>query len=819
MGIEITTVMTFLKIVGVLVMVANTVMSLTANKKGRDPQQTQKSLSRGLLANTCDTAAVIPVVYGRQRIGINRAYLHISGSDNETIHLIGILCEGEIEGVAVIDGVPQVYIGDKIYTTYGSLVSYEIFTGSSTQNVCATLHAAVPEWTDPLRYTAYIYMQLKYDQDYFQNLPDITVILDGKKVYNPATATTVFSSNPALCALDYLTTSSRRGGMGIALTRINSTSVTDCATYCSTKGWTCNLVLKDNGSAIDGLADILTPFRGDVIYTSTELSMKYRDLNYESSVMDIDEDDIVEEGGASSLTITQPDIFDTPNAVNIKYIDPALNYEENSYVLADSSAIAADGDYRQKDFNLPAVSTQAHAMQLANYWLERLRVNKGVSFKMGSRGLSLEPFDLIRLTHSRPGWTNEMCRITEHRSTFNGEAVITAIQEDADFYDDTYDITTRTFHDTNLPSPLDVVYPVGNVSITEEQYYYRNRTFTRLNVTFTAPTKAVYPWWSYADVYLKIGSTGEWKFMTKASSNYILDPVEEGQTYYFKIVSVSVYGTKQAFDSAIGISKTVIGKTDIPDDILGFTAVAAGDAVILYAVQLTAPDIEGYEVRLGSAWEGGVLVGFNETPNIRLAGIKPGIHTFWICAKDSNGLYSDNPATAQVEVFYPPGYTDKNTWTWDFDGIGTHSNTEYVSYGGSDALKCSHTGNVLTGTWISPEYDLGSLKTVRVWGDFLTAFSSDDGTWTSIFGTSTWADVVGTKKWYEITAPDYASILTAKIKWGVSSGIYTNESEHFELCSVEFQARYIQVEVTITDPFVGSNLYLYTLNMKAAYWA
>jgi hypothetical protein len=108
---------------------------------------------------------------------------------------------------------------------------------------------------------------------------------------------------------------------------------------------------------------------------------------------------------------------------------------------------------------------------------------------------------------------------------------------------------------------------------------------------------------------------------------------------------------------------------------------------------------------------------------------------------------------------------------------------------------------------------------VRVWGDFLTAFESDDGTWSSLFGTSTWADVLGTKKWYEIVAPDYAGILTAKIKWGTSSGVYTNEADRFELCSVEFEARYIQVEVTITDPFIGSNLYLYTLNMKAAYWS
>lgn len=818
MGVEAVAALTlFAKIAFAIAAVATTVMNLT---KSKPKVKQSESLSRGLLSNTCDVAATIPVVYGRQRIGINRVFLSVDGADNKIMHLVGVLCEGEIEGIATVGGVQQVYLGDKLWTEYGSLVYFELFTGTSTQNVCSTLHSAVPEWTDPLRYTAYIYVKLEYDQDYFQSLPEITVVVDGKKVYNPATGLMVYTVNGPLHARDYLTSSSRRGGMGIASSRINDTTVTDAATYFTTaKGWSCNLTLKEKGAAIDGLVDILNTFRGDVVYTSTELSLKYRDLNYESSVMDIGEDDIVDNGGSSSLTITQPDIFNTPNAVNVTYLDPGLDYEENSYVLADSDAITADGDYRENDINLPGVSTQSHAMQLANYWLERLRVNKKISFKMGSKGLSLEPFDLVRITHSRPGWTNEMYRITEHRSLYSGEAVIEAEQEESTFYDDTYDITPRTYFDTSLPSPQDTVCPVTDVSIDEEQYYYRGRTFTRLNISFSSPATTIYPWWDYADVYLKIGSAGEWKFMTKAVSNYILDPVEEGETYYFKLVSVSKFGTKQAFATGMEVSKTVVGKNTNPPDVTGFTVVAAGDAVVLYANSTTDPDVEGWEVRLGDAWAGGVLVGFNETPNVRLAGVKPGTHTFWCAFRYNNGLYSETPSSAQVTVFYPSGYVDKNTWSWDFDGIGTHDNTEHTTYNTYDALKCSHTGDVLAGTWTSPEYDLGSLKTVRVWGDFLTAFESDDGTWSSLFGTSTWADVLGTKKWYEIVAPDYAGILTAKIKWGTSSGVYTNEADRFELCSVEFQARYIQVEVTITDPFVGSNLYLYTLNMKAAYWS
>jgi hypothetical protein len=174
-----------------------------------------------------------------------------------------------------------------------------------------------------------------------------------------------------------------------------------------------------------------------------------------------------------------------------------------------------------------------------------------------------------------------------------------------------------------------------------------------------------------------------------------------------------------------------------------------------------------------------------------------------------------------VIVYYPSGYTDKNTWAWDFDGIGTHTNTEHETYDSSDALKCSHTSDVLTGTWLSPEYDLGSTKTVRIWGDFVTAFESSGGTWASLFpGTAVWSSrISATTKWYELLSPAYAGILRAKLYWGTTSGSLTESTEKLEILAPEITARYVQVEITIIDPELASNIHLKTLNMVAAYWS
>jgi len=296
-----------------------------------------------------------------------------------------------------------------------------------------------------------------------------------------------------------------------------------------------------------------------------------------------------------------------------------------------------------------------------------------------------------------------------------------------------------------------------------------------------------------------------------------------------------------------------VGKTDSPSNLSALTAAANGDSVSLYADPVSDPDIEGYEVRLGSAWTGGIFISFNKYPSLRLNGVRPGTHTFWIAAKDNAGNYSSTPVSATVTVYIPPGYSELATygsWTWDFTTApaGTFDNTEHVTYDATDSLKCSHNGDVLTGTWESDAYDLGSTEKVRVWGDFLTAFSSSDTTWNGVAplstqawedlatGSDTWEDVwatstitwvaeagsnirwndlnVSTMTWNEIFGPTSAGQVSAKLKYSEDDISYS-EISYFEILCAEVYARYIKVEVTITDPTLDSNLYLKEINMKA----
>ncbi|OPY78298.1 MAG: hypothetical protein A4E65_02321 [Syntrophorhabdus sp. PtaU1.Bin153] len=922
----------------------------------------------GININTESSEEPLPLIYGRCKAGINRVFRTTSGEDNKYLHIIGTICEGPILGVVQVDGVDQIWLGDKlwndpVFTVDGeSLVYYEIFTGTNTQLACTTLQEAYPPWDEAMRYTAYIYLRLKFDRDVFQTMPKVTMLIDGLLVYNPDTAVTEYSNNPALCARDFITRSARRGGMGIASARLDDTTFIATGAYCDTKAWTIGLPITEDQAAVDNLSQILSTFRGSLVSASTLYKLKYRDLNYETTVMDVTEDEVVCSETDSSLVITQPSIFDTPNAVCVKFLDEALKYEANDFIFSDQDLQTSDGDYREETITIKGINKAYIAGIFAYYHLERLRYNKIADFAGKSSLMSLEPMDLITLTHSIPGWDEKVLRVESVSLTQDGGVQVSCSEEDDFLYDDAYTLASHSWVDTQLASPSTRPPAVDNATLTEELYYYRDRSFTRLKVDFDAPNASTYPYWDHADVYVQIGSGG-WRYMTTAESDYMLDPVNEGQTYGVKLVSVNIWGVKQKFEDAIYLSKTVDGKTDVPADLAALSAVASGDTVSLFATELNEPDLAGYEVRIGASWSGATLIGFGPKPFVRLVGVKPGTFTFWMAAKDNGGHYSATPKSATVTVFYPPNYVDKNTWSWDYS-TGNHSNTEKTTYDGNNVVKCSHdwitgdnlitngdfdtavtgwtaTANAtveydasgfigggmkvtaaaanvgayqditvaaltnyrlklhykntagdlvayriydnthsvdiisttnlasstswsaeqaidfssptgctsvriylyavangdivwldevecyqkadvpnLVGTWLSPEYDLGSIKTVRVWGDFVMDQESAAATWAALFGLGKWSDTIGPDtSWADLVANVAAAQLSAKIYWGDTSGNLSNSADFFQITAPEFTARYVQVEVTITDPNGSTNLYVRTLNMKAAYWS
>ncbi|HBA84921.1 MAG TPA: hypothetical protein DCZ95_12575 [Verrucomicrobia bacterium] len=821
----------------------------------------------GFLSNTRSTSSIVPLIYGRCRVGINIVYMASGGDDNDYLHIVGVLGEGPIHGIAREDGStftsvatqfpadnpPLLYLDGELWTSkWGtSFVYAEFFSGTPSQAVCTTLNAAMPEWTDTLRHTAGVYVRLKYDQDKFLTTPKITVTVDGLQLYNPTADATAYSDNFALMTYDLLTRPSTRGGLGLdawhgpvpASPRVSVASIEAARAYCAAKGWTGGFVLADDVAFAEHLQTVLNCFRGEAIYSESQIKIKFRDTNHETPVLDITEADIVEDNGRTTLKIRpSADLFDLPNAVEATFFNADKKYVEDTYQKTDADALAIDGDLRKLTKHLPGLNTLEKLVPMANYYLERGRYGHIIEAGLADKYFALEASDLVTLTHSMPGWVDRLARVVSVGVGPGNVITVELLEENETLYDDAYNPSQISWFSTTLPDPSAPVPGVINASIAEDLFSTRLRSYTRLVVEFDPP--AAYPWWAGAQVWVRIG-TGAWVYMTVSRDGYLLEPVEEGQIYSIKLVSTNIWGAAETFDNALTLQCMVLGEDAFPSDISGMTAVANGDSVSIYATPLLDDNIEGYEVRFGSAWNGALFMSFNKAPSLRLNGVRPGMHTFWMAARNNAGNYSSAPVSATCRVFIPAGLTSAHSWSWDFT-TGTFENTEHATYNSADVLKTLHVAasqgaaqfddaiggydsaegvfdgdtqqaTVVSGRWTSPTYDMSALKVVRIWGDFLTILLAGSATWSGIFPneTETWeqANVQG-KTWAQIFASSVAAQLQASLLYS-ENGTDWNRADRFEILCAEVYARYLAVEITITDPTTDTYLYLQELNMSA----
>lgn len=797
-----------------LVSQASKIMTARSQRKNQDNK------AYGFQINSQSTNQPIPVVYGKSRVPINRVYINYSGTDNEYIHIIGILAEGEIEGFDdQVEGVDPLFFDNKLYTEFGAgNVYYELFTGTATQSVCATLNAACPEWTDPLRYTAYIYLRLKFDAEKFQALPEVTVGIKGLEVLDPNTSVTAYSNNPALCAHDFLTRSPLRGGFGLDTSKLLTSSTESSRSYCVTKGWTCNLPITENDYVTDNLQLILNNFRGEIIKSIDKYELRFKDLNYESVVMNLTEDHVI----SDSLKISDPAINQTPVVIIINYLSSEADGQNGStYKVTpftfNPTNVQPNESYVDITINCLGLSDINLVQKMAYYFYERYSNNKSVTFSAIQEACQLDAMDLITLTHTVPGWTQQYLRVLKSTvNSANNTVSLVCVEESLSFYNDVYETVSQIGYSTTLPDPTAEPYPVINVNHSEEFYPERGRSRTRWVINFDPPAASDDPFFDYAEIWLKIG-TGDYIYMTRSGGNYVVDPVEEGETYYLKIVAVNIYGRKQSAANATIVSKNIVGKSSGPSSLSSMTAAANGDGVSIYSNKVTDSDIDGYEVRLGDAWSGAIFISYNKNCSLRLNGVRPGTHTFWMSPRDNAGNYSASPVSATCKVFRPPGYTQLPTygaWSWDFT-TGTFDNTEHDTYDSNDVLKCSHTGGVLTGTWTSPTMDLNAVEDVRIWGDFLTNFLSSSTTWAGVAPSgTTWNDLGAGKTWAELFSATTAGIVRATLKISTDNTEWS-EIDFFEIQCAEVTARYIKVVITLTDPAQDANIYLKELNMVA----
>ena len=258
--------------------------SLAIGVKGYMQARQMMAKGQDILANKTAAGGKIPVVYGTRRVGAQVVYMDVSNNDSRHVFLVYALSIGECEEVLgrtiELDGNPLTdsarfkygcYIGsDKISSGSGSLntvsqvggtisagaggfgtsptsryrITFNIHHGAASQTADPMLIASMPNWTTSHRLDGicYIATHYKFDKEgMFSGIPQMTVQVRGKKVFDPRDNTQTFgtvstykySDNPALTFLDYI--SNNEYGKGLTASQLNMSTFSSAANVCDTQ--------------------------------------------------------------------------------------------------------------------------------------------------------------------------------------------------------------------------------------------------------------------------------------------------------------------------------------------------------------------------------------------------------------------------------------------------------------------------------------------------------------------------------------------------------------------------------------------------------
>ena len=759
------------------------------------------------LLNKSSNNASLPVVYGYRKIGGTRVFMEVSGDDNEYLHVVIAMSEGEINSFE------NVYLNDIISTDsrFNGVLNVYTHTGTDNQTADSNLVASVPNWTSAhrLRGTSYVYVKLKFDVDaYPQGLPTITADLKGTKVYDPRTSTTVWSDNPALCIRDYLTNT--RYGRGINTSLIDDASFTVAANYCDTtvniggavvKRYTTNGIVNTSQGSIGILKQLLTSCKGFLVFTGGKYKLIIDKV--ETAAFTFSEDNIIGEWKVSLGSKNSQ--F---NRIRANFINKNKQWQPDIAVVESTALRTLDnGELLEKTITLPYTTDIDRAKMITTININQSRQKISCEFTSTIEALKAEVGDVVYIKHSTVGWqylnasAGKKFRIIKMALQNNDEVRVTAVE----YADGSYDFGTiqvaDTAPNTNLPDVTTTKIPVN--LLVAEQLFVTNTgqgVQVRANLSWTAPTDAFA---QYYEVEYAEGS-GAFQFVTQTRATSAEVNNLKAGTFSFRVRTVNTIGVKSAY---ITSTNSLAGLTTPPVTITNFSVNAIDGSAYLQWDR--SPDIDvihGGFLRIrhtpivtGAVWAGGSSLGQALAGTSTNATLPLLAGTYMIKAVDSAGNFATNSTNAITTV---PNILDFNvveTITESPAFSGTKVNT--IKSG--NTLVLTDVSNVVatSGSYaFNTVPDLGAVYTSRITANFVASgfVQTDliDGRTALVDTWSNWDGEPSDKVVAQLQIRTTNTDPTATPTW----------SEWQPLVIGDFQARAFQFKVIFTSSDSSRNI-------------
>lgn len=505
-------------------------------------------------------------------------------------------------------------------------------------------------------------MGVKFDSEYFSNIPTRTYDLLGLKVKVPSNYDTRtrqytgiwdgtfkidWTDNPAWVLYDVVT--NKRYGLGGRLGEFGADkwALYQVAQYCDQlvpdgfggqePRFTCNVWLTEQRSAYQVINDICSIFRAMPVWNGQQLTV----------VMDRPADPVwtytnanVDESGFS---YTFSALKSRHNAIQVEYADKENSYEKAIEYVADDESIRKNGLNVKKITAFGCTSRgQAHRTALWLLQTEKLET-KTVTFTVGAEGLMHIPGDIIKVADTHYAGTNIGGRVL----AINGTTV--TLDREITLSSNSY----LSYINANAKHQNIKIISVNGAEVTLDQPPVGLELYGVWSLTTQQVTTQL-----FKALSVKEEDKGKYTIMALQHEPQKEAIVDNGAK--FEPVGTTVLTTPQI--SNIGVAVNADGSVSVDSSVTG------GNGIVKYDIRIYKGSVL-YDVRLGQP-----------SPNLNIDSLENGDYSVLVQVKNENGqLLSEKTQTFTINK--PPAPTGVRTtgglgnitleWDWVDDATAT----------------------------------------------------------------------------------------------------------------------------------------------------